>query len=152
MPSPVTSARSATHGLYAGASPPTVDVGMFTIFIAGVDLKTAGTSTVFTVPTGRTFIATWGMVLVTAVNTGGAGTENLTIKESSGARTLLTALAVNSHTPVANQSVYAIVDASVSAILSNCTSGNSVQAVITTSHAGSTSVSGSIFVTGYYSS
>ncbi len=151
MPSNV-NPRSGPFPIYSSTSPPTVDVGIFTVAKTGVDLKNAATTTIFTVPAGRTFVATQGMVLVTAVNTGGAGTENLTIKESSGARTLLTALVVNSHTPVANQSVYAIIDASVSAVICNCTSGNSVQAVVTTSAAGSTAVTGTIFVTGFYSS
>ncbi len=148
MPS-VINPRSGPFPVYGSASPPTVDIGMFTIVKTGVDLKTSGTPTIFTVPVGRTFVAVSGMVQVTAVTSGGAGINSVLIRESTGSRTMISQSTSNSGTPVANQTVYALVNASAT-VLSNCAAGSSLTAVVSTGHAGSTAVTGSIFITGYY--
>ncbi len=139
--------------VYAAASPPTIDVGVFTIARTGIDLKTAGTTTLFTVPTGRSFVAQLCTVLVTAVDTGGAGTENLAIKESSSSRVMITGVVTPSHTPVAGQTCYmwqAAAQGSTVAVSSTCTAGNIVQVVVATSQGGSTGVTGTVFITGFY--
>ncbi len=139
--------------VYSSANPPTTDVGLFTIGKTGVDLKSAGTTTIFTVPTGRTFLCTGVAILVTAVNTGGSGSQVGVVKESSSARVMTTAFTSTAGTPVANQSVFFSIPNSVStAAWSTCTAGNSVQWVNNASHAGSTAVTGTIWVTGFYSS
>ncbi len=137
--------------VYAGASPPTVDVGFFTVAIAGVDLKTAGTTTIFTVPTGRTFFCTNSYAIVTAVNTGGSGTEQYSIKESSSSRVMSSSGGASAaHTPVAGQTTYVQANVSGQSPYSSCTAGNIVQVVVVTSHAGSTGVTGTVYVTGFY--
>jgi hypothetical protein len=140
------------HAVYAGASPPTVDVGMFVIAKTGVDLKTAATTTVFTVPASRTFVCAGVHAVVTAVTGAGAGTQTFQIKESSASRVMSAASASASHTPTANQSVYVedSIPTSGFTVASTCAAGNSVQVVVSTSHAGSTTVTGTIFVEGYY--
>ncbi len=150
MPSRV-DPRSGPFPIYPGTGPPAFDVGMFTIAKTSVNLKAAGTTAIFTVPTGRTFVATGGFILVTAVTSGGAGVQVSLISESGGSRTMVSQSTSNSSTPVANQTCYAIVNA-VATVLSNCTAGNSVQVVISTSHAGSSAVTGTVFVTGFYTS
>ncbi len=150
MPSQI-NPRSGPFPVYSSASPPTSDVGFFTIAKTGIDFKAAATVTIFTVPTGRTYLVTNCYALVTAVNQGGVGTENWQIKESSSARSMIAAYTSASHTPVANQSVYAN-PATGTGVFSTCTAGNSVQAVISTSHAGSTGVTGTIYLTGFYTS
>ncbi len=139
------------HAVYAAASPPTVDVGIFTIAKTSVDLKTAATVDVFTVPASRTFICTSTYILVTAVTTGGAGTQVWTIKESSSARAMSLGTTSASGTPVANQTCYLMIG-NASPVNSNCTAGNKVQCVFGASHAGSTAVTGTVYVTGFYSS
>ncbi len=148
MPSQI-NPRSGPFPVYSSASPPTVDVGIFTIAKTGVDLKNAGTTTIFTVPASRTYVLLGFSVSVTAVNTGGSGTEGMIIKESSGARAMSGTVATAPGTPVAGQTVYIGVQSN-SIVFSNCTAGNSVQAVVSTSHAGSTAVTGTIFATGFY--
>jgi hypothetical protein len=140
------------HAIYAGASPPTVDVGIFTISKTSVDLKNAGTTTVFTVPTSRTFTCTGATVLVTAVTTGGAGTQSFQIKENSASRQMSSNVASASGTPVAGQTIYVASVNTGGAPFSTCTAGNSVVINVSTSHAGSTAVTGTVFVTGFYSS
>ncbi len=150
MPSPVTSARSATHGVYASTSPPTVDVGPFTIVITGVNLKAAGTTAVFTVPTSRAFICTGAIAVVTAVTSGGAGVQNFSITESGGSRSMSLTQSSASTTPVANQTVFTSITPATGAPFSTAAAGTNVQVVVTTSHAGSSAVTGSVFVSGYY--
>ncbi len=150
MPS-VIHPRSGPFPIYGSASPPTTDVGIFTVAKTGVDLKGAATTTVFTVPTGRTFVLITCYVLVTSVTSGGAGTVNFQMKESSSSRIMTQTFSTSSATPVANQSVFNGNFIST-AQLSNCTAGNSVQFVLTTSSAGSSAISGTVYVTGIYSS
>ncbi len=149
MPSNV-NPRSGPFPIYSSTSPPTVDVGIFTISKTGVDLKNAGTTTIFTVPAGRMYIALSSAAFVTAVTGGGAGTESYQIKESSASRAINPAVAGASTTPVANQTFYSNVANSGAAALSSCAAGNSVQVVVSTSHAGSTAVTGTVYVTGFY--
>ncbi len=141
---------SAAHAIYVAASPPTTDVGIFTIVITGINLKAAGTSDIFTIPTSRTFLAVNAFAFVTAVTSGGAGTQSFSIIESGGSRTMLAALASGSGTPVVNQTVYTCDVRSSSAPFSVCAAAAKVQITVQTSHAGSSAVTGSVFVTGYY--
>ncbi len=152
MPS-VINPRSGPFPIYSSTSPPVVDVGMFTIAKTGVDLKTAATTTIFTVPTGRTFVLTGNGILVTSVTSGGAGTFNWQMKESSSSRLMSLSVASASGTPVANQTVWwPPVEANSAAARSNCAAGNSVQFVQSASNAGSTAVAGTVYATGFYSS
>ncbi len=148
MPS-VVNPRSGPFPIYSSTSPPTVDVGIFTVAKTGVDLKAAATTTIFTVPAGRTFVLIQAMAQVTAVTSGGAGTLTSQIKESSAARQMNTQTLSTSSTPVANQTVWLVGQLSTG-IYSNCTAGNSVQVVLTASNAGSTTVTGTVLATGYY--
>ncbi len=139
------------HAVYAGASPPTVDVGMFTIGKTAVNLKAAGTTNIFTVPASRTFLLTGFSGFVTAVTSGGAGTQNMQIKESSAAGTMSQAITTGSHTPVANATSYSFPpDISGAAGRTTCAAGNAVQVVISASHAGSNAVTGTVYAAGFY--
>ncbi len=137
------------HAVYAGASPPTVDVGIFTVVITGIDLKTAATTTVFTVPSGRAFTCISAHAVVTAVSSAGSGTQTFTIKESGGSKSMTGATASAAVTP-APGSYYVETPTAGSGPFTICAAGNIVQFVNSTSHAGSTTVTGSVFVTGFY--
>src|SRR5205823_841037 len=114
----------------------TVDVGVFTISKTGIDLKNAGTTTVFTVPTGRTFICQKAVAVVTSVTTGGAGTQTFKIQESGASKAMTNAGASGSGTPVAGS--YYVEDAQVgTGPMTACAAGNIVQVVVSTSQAGS---------------
>ncbi len=136
--------------IYDSTSPPTVDVGLFVIAKTGVNLKAAGTTAVFTVPTGRVFLCTGYAVRVTAVDTGGAGTQNLAIQESSANRVMFNANVSGSATPVAGQTTYYSVPIIGNEPFSTCAAGSNVNVVVSTSHAGSTGVTGTVYVHGYY--
>jgi hypothetical protein len=125
---------------------------MFTIYKAGMDIKNVATTDIFTVPTSRTFVATGTAILVTAVTGAGAGTERWAIKESSASRAMIDNAASSSTTPVANQTFYHSVPTAASGPYSTCTAGNKAQFVPVASQAGSTAVTGTVFVTGYYTS
>ncbi len=145
-------AGGAAHGVYTSASPPTTDVGLFVVAKTGVDAKTAATTDIFTVPTGRAFLCTGAHMLVTAVTSGGAGTEQFLIQESSANRTLMPGAANASTTPVANQTVYWADNRGTfgNAIYSTCAAGNKVQIAVSISQAGSSAVTATVFVEGFY--
>ncbi len=150
MPS-VINPRGGPFPVYPSASPPTVDVGIFTIAKTGVDLKTAATTNIFTVPAGRNFIGTLASFLVTSVTSGGAGTISTTrFQESSGSRTMIGGGSSASTTPVANQTTF--VQTPGANALSSCSAGNIVQLVLAASESGSNAVTGTVYVTGFYSS
>ncbi len=151
MPS-VINPRSGPFPVYSSTSPPTIDVGQFAVSKTGVDLKTTGTIAIFTVPAGRTFVCTGSYAVVTAVSNGGAGTCTWQIKESSANRLMSETVASTSSTPVATQTVYYEGVRPNAVILSTCTAGNNVNSVFATNNAGSTTVTGTFFVTGFYSS
>ncbi len=150
MPSQI-NPRSGPFPIYPSTSPPSADIGVFTVGKTGVDLKTAATTSIFTIPTGRTYVLLQSIALATAVTNGGAGVLASQIKESSGSRIMNTLTSTSSSTPVANQSVWTVGQISTGAY-NNCTAGNSIQIVVSTSNAGSTAVTGTVYVTGFYSS
>ncbi len=146
-----TGATGPNQPVYAGASPPTTDVGLFTIAKTGVNLKAAGTTAIFTVPTSRKFLATGYYALVTAVTSAGAGTQTMLISESGAGFTMITSSTSGSATPVVGNVYWGDLRGALSsANVMSCAAGNNVQIVISTSHAGSTAVTGTVFVTGFY--
>jgi hypothetical protein len=138
------------HAVYSSASPPTVDVGIFTIAKTGVDLKTGGTTAAFTVPTSRRFVCTHCFVNVTSVTSGGAGVCTLQIKESGSSLGMTPNVSSGSSTPVANTTVYTFFPTAAT-VAASCAAGNAVNIVITAGEAGSTAVVGTVFITGFYS-
>lgn len=138
------------HAVYAGASPPTVDVGQFTISKTGIDMKTAGTTTIFTVPSGRTFVCTGAFFIVTAVTGGGAGTETFQIKTSTASANLTPNSPSSSATPTVGK-IYAQPQLASGSPVNTAPAADNVQVVVATSQAGSTAVTGTIFVQGFYS-
>lgn len=139
------------HAVYASASPPTVDVGIFAVATTSVNLKAAGTTAGFTVPSGRTFVCTGASAIVTSVTSGGAGTQTFQIKESGANGAMTPGAASGSGTPVAG-TYYASPMTSAQGPYTACAAGNIVNIVVSTSHAGSTAVTGTVFITGFYSS
>ncbi len=137
--------------VYSSANPPASDVGIFVIAKTGVNLKAGAVTDIFTVPTGRAFVATDTYIFVTAVTTGGAGQEIWQIIESSSSRIMTGLTTSSSGTPVANQTFYRQV-INASPVLSSCSAGNKVQVQISVSQAGSTAVTGTVYVTGFYQS
>ncbi len=153
MPS-VIHPRSGPFPVYAATSPPTIDVGIFTVVKTGIDLKTAGTNNVFTVPTGRRFVCLTATAIVTAINTAGSGQlAGWQIIESGASGTMTGTDATNTGTPAVG--TYWVLQQLVTNALTptqctSCAAGNIVQEKHTTSHAGTTTITGSIFVTGFY--
>ncbi len=150
MPS-VIHPRSGPFPIYQSPNAPASDVGLFTVAKTGVNLKASGISNIFTVPTGRTFIGTTSFAIVTAVTSGGAGTQQYLITESGGNANMLPPIASASATPTVGRT-YSTDPRGSSLPGSVCTAGNNVVATIQTSHAGSNAVTGTVFVTGFYSS
>ncbi len=148
MPS-VINPRSGPFPVYSSASPPTVDVGIFVIAKTGVDFKTAATTDLFTVPAGRNYQILYSTYFVTAVTSGGAGSLVVTkIQESSASRQIAGTASSNSLTPVAFQ--WSFSPAVANTTLSTCSAGNKVQLVLAASNAGSTAVTGTVFLIGFY--
>ncbi len=152
MPSNI-NPRSGPFPVYPSTSPPGSDVGMFTISLTGVDLKTAATTNIFTVPTSRSFIGISCVAQVTSVTSGGSGSlASPKLQESGAGRTMIAGSTSGAITPVANQTVYAFGNIpTATTSTSNCTAGNKVQLVIAASNSGSNAVAGTVDVTGYYS-
>ncbi len=139
------------HAVYAGASPPTVDVGVFTIAKTGINMKAAGTTTVFTVPASRTFVCFGAFLVVTAVTSGGAGVQVFQIKASTGPVVMTQAVSSASATPIVGNVYYQNVVPGASPFFPAPAADN-VTIVVSTSHAGSTAVTGTCFIQGWYSS
>lgn len=121
----------------------------FIASVAGVNLKTAGTTTVFTVPAGKTFICQSAFALVTAVTGGGAGTQTFKITESGTGAQMVPNTVSPSATPLVGY-VYLQSPAIAGSPWTSCAAGNNVQVVVATSHAGSTTVTGTVYVMGFY--
>ncbi len=149
MPS-VINPRSGPFPVYTSTSPPTVDVGIFTIAKTGVNLKAAGSTAIFTVPAGREYLAVLAYAKVTAVTSGGAGTQSLALSESGSSQTMIPAGVSASNTPIVGRVYTADVRASSFTSATTCLAGNNVLASIATSHAGSNVVTGTVFATGFY--
>ncbi len=137
------------HAVYAGASPPTVDVGLFTISKTSIDLKNAGTTTIFTVPSGRTFLLTASFAVVTAVTSGGAGVETFKIQTSTGPITISPNTSSASGTPTVGK-VYAQQITVAGSPFNTAPAADNVQIVVTACQAGSTAVTGTIYLQGFY--
>ncbi len=139
------------HPVYAGASPPTVDVGPFVISVTGVAIGTGngGTeTTIFTVPTGRKFIATGAEVFVTAVTGGANGAPAFTIKDGSGGNVMLGQTAGATGIPQATLSNYVILR-NASTLYRAAGPAANVTFVCVTANT-STTCTASVFLEGYY--
>ncbi len=90
------------------------------------------------------------MIFVTAVTSGGVGVQILGLQEGSGNRVMTQSGQSGGATPVANQTVYVAQPTSGTSPFSVCAAGNAVNAVVATSHAGSSAVTGTVYAIGYY--
>jgi len=135
------------HAVYAAGSPPTVDVGVFTIKATGLSLTTTAAQDVFTVPTSRAFVAIQALSVVTAV-TGAANTAPVMKMQESGASTQMLG---NSTGPTANPAVGKVYFLNNTSSGNNltCAAGNKVQFVASTAN-NSTTCTITVFVTGFY--
>lgn len=141
---------TALSGQTSGTAPPFVAVGLLSIgYKTGVDLKTNGVTSIFTVPASRTFIAVSAVVVPTAVSGGAAVTFTYLIRESGASVSMTTASAAGSAAPVTTK-CWVQNNLTGGNLLGNCAAGNNVQISITTGFTTSTSVSGSVFVVGFY--
>ncbi len=140
------------HAIYVAASPPTVDVGFFTIVKTGVDLKNNATTDLFTVPTSRTFVCVNANIIPTAVTAGAAVAIVWRILESGASGIMTTNTAATSAAPVTTK-VWAQIGANTASTSPNntCAAGNKVQFSLTTGWTTSTTVTGNVYVFGYYS-
>lgn len=142
--------------VFAAASPPTVDVGLFTIKTAADAINMSlGQSnvftTVFTVPSSRTFVCTGAQAFFTTVSGAAVGTTTWTITES-GANAIMFNVgtsASGSFTPILNRFIF--LSSSGTVLASTCAAGNNVQVKVTTGHTGTTSLLSQVYLTGYYS-
>ncbi len=151
MPSRV-DPRSGPFPVYAAASPPVVDVGIFTIVKTGIDFKTNAVTDIFTVPAGRTFICNYAYIVITAVTAGAAVAVVWAIRESGGSLAMTSATAMGSQAPlttVAHSQVGAA-GAGNAANPGLCAAAAKVQFNLTTAWTTSTTVTGNVFVVGTY--
>ncbi len=137
------------HATYAAASPPTVDVGTFTVVKTGVDLKTNATTDIFTVPTGRIFQCDEIYLIVTAVTSGVSVGIVFKAIESGGSNGMTIATAQNALAPVTGR-IWREVPSIAGGPYFTCAAGNKVQLSGTTMWTSSTTVTGSVFVRGSY--
>ncbi len=140
------------HAIYVAASPPTTDVGFFTIVKTGVDLKNNATTDLFTVPTSRTFVCINANIIPTAVTAGAAVAIVWRILESGASGVMTTNTAATSAAPVTTK-VWAQIGANTASTspVNICAAGNKVQFSLTTGWTTSTTVTGNVYVFGYYS-
>ncbi len=136
-------------GVYAGASPPTTDVGVFTIVKTGIDFKAAATTDIFTVPAGRTFVMHYSQVILTVVSGGLAAAMQYSIIESGASALMGTNAAIASAAPLTTKN-YHQANVVAATISFNCAAAAKVQCRVDVGWASSTTVTGSVFVTGYY--
>jgi hypothetical protein len=122
----------------------------FVVFVSGVNLKAAATTTVFTVPAAKNFMLTSVQVAVTAVTAGGAGTLTAKIRDTTNSKDLTQAAASASQTPVANVTSYPITNTTGGGTYQFAPASAVIGVVVSTSNAGSTAVTGTVFVTGFY--
>lgn len=116
---------------------------------SSIDLKTAATSSIFTVPASKTFVCTDVVAVVDSVTSAGAGTETFKIVESGASKSMSSNTASASGTPAVG-TYYSESATPNGAPYTGCAAGNIVQIVVTTSQAGSTAVSGTVYVFGFY--
>jgi predicted RNA-binding protein with TRAM domain len=140
------------HAIYAASSPPTVDVGIFGIKVTGVDLKNANTtSTLFTVPTSRTYIAMEAEAIITAVTGAGAGTQAFNVQNATGSVSMTSPTAGSSQTPAVGK-VFKSDTTTGNAAYGSGAAGDVIRVNVPVSNAGSTTVTGTVIAWGYYSS
>ncbi len=136
------------HAVYAAASPPTVDVGLFTIKKTGVDLKTNATTDIFTVPASRTFVCTSLYGVITASSVPAAVAFVWKVIESGAGASMTPATAIPSTSPTVGRYIAQV--SVVSSVYTICAAAAKVQIVISTGFTTSTSVTGDVFLTGFY--
>lgn len=147
---------SQTTGLRAAAARIFSDapVGVPFVYAAtGINLKTAATTDAFTVPAGKTFVCQTAVAVVTAVTGAGAGTLTYQIIESGSNGAMTVATASGSATPSitpGGANAYTEIPATTTGPWSTCAAGNKVQVKVNTSNAGSTTVTGTVYITGFY--
>ncbi len=140
------------HATYAAASPPTVDVGTFTIVKTGVDFKTNAVTDIFTVPSGRTFLCHYAYMIPTTVSGGLAVAAVWLIRESGANQAMTSNNAMGSQAPLTTIA-HGQVGTAASGNVTNpqvCAAAAKVQFNLTTAWTTSTTVTGSVFVVGQY--
>ncbi len=153
MPSNI-NPRSGPFPIYASASPPTIDIGIFTIVKTGVNFQTNNTTDIFTVPAGRAFVCDYARLIPTSISSGAAIAIVWKIIES-GASAVMTIAGTAANTSPSLVKVWCSAGTTLPASngpFTICAAGNKVQFNGTTMWTTSTTVTGSVFVTGFYCS
>jgi hypothetical protein len=133
------------------ATAPTVPFGVpFLVFVTPVNLKAAGTTGIFTVPAGKSFICTGAYAICLTVTGAGAGTLNYKIRDTTNSRDLTASGASASATPVANVTIWPIAFQTGGGPFSDAPAAAQISVVVATSNAGSTTVTGTVVVAGFY--
>lgn len=137
-------------GQASGAAPPFVAVGLMSVaYVTGINLKSNATSDIFTVPASRTFAVVSSYVVPTTVVGGAAVAFNYKIQESGASGAMTSNTAASSAAPVTTR------DWSQNGTAAGgnnfiCAAASKVQVVITAAWTTSTTVTGTVFVTGFY--
>ncbi len=139
------------HPVYAAASPPTVDVGPFVVVKTGIGVGTGlgggAATTIFTVPSGRSFVHTGTHLVVTSVTGGANGAPQFKIQNDSGPTAMSGSTTGGTAIPVVG-SMWNIINAAA-IVMSVASATNNVQLVVLTANTSTTCVV-SCFVEGYY--
>jgi hypothetical protein len=134
-----------------GVAPAFVGVGVPCVgFKSGVDLKTNATTDIFTVPTSRSFVCTYAEVIPTSVTAGAAVAFVYFIKESGGSGQMTASTAAASAAPVTTKTWPQTGFTIGSGPYTMCAAANKVQITISTGFTTSTTVTGNVFVFGFY--
>lgn len=141
---------TSLSGFTTGVAPTTPVGVLFMANKTGVDLKTNATTDIFTVPNGKTFVLLASYAIPTAVTSGAAVTFAYKIVESGGSAAMSTNTVATSAAPATTKTWAQNNTTPGSSPLTNCAAAAKVQITITTGFTTSTSVTGTVWVTGFY--
>ncbi len=145
-----TTLTSLSTATATGVAPAFTGVGVpVTGFKSGIDLKTNATTDIFTVPTSRVFVCTSAIVIPTTVTASTATTFTFKIQESGASGAMTTAVAAANIAAATTKFWSQNSVQNATGPYFTCAAGNKVQLVISAGAAGTT-VTGSVFVFGYY--
>ena len=142
---------TSLSGFASGIAPTTPAGVLWLANKTGVDLKTNATTDIFTVPAGKTAAALNAWVIPTAVTAGAAVTFKYQIVESGGGAGMTDSLQASSAAPVTTKN-WTQRGANLGGIGPStvCAAGAKVRIAITAAFTTSTTVTGTVWVAGFY--
>jgi hypothetical protein len=146
-----TTFTSLSAATATGVAPAFVAVGLPVVaFKSGVNFQANGTTDIFTVPTSRTFVVRDAWIIPTSITSGANIAIVWKIIESGASGAMTAATASTSTSPLTTKAWPQYAALANSGPFVMCAAGNKVQFSITTAWTTSTTVTGNVFVFGFY--